>query len=111
MRISAIPLLSLALAPFLLGATPRVVFDRVLPAVHDLGSSRNIAVVKAPATPFVEQFLVEFLDHTNRSGLLEFVTGGATVRSPKSGSSWSRSSVRRRPTRSNAACATSTGTG
>ena len=74
MRTSVAVLVSLAFgvlpAPALLAA-PRIVFERVLPASHDLGGAREVAVVRAAANePRIEDFLDELAHHVNRSGTL-----------------------------------------
>lgn len=56
------------LAPAL-PAAPRIVFERVLPAPHDLGGARDVAIVRAAANePRIETFLDQFIHHVNRSG-------------------------------------------
>lgn len=50
---------------------PRIVFERVLPAVHDLGSARDVAIVEAATTdPRIETFVDQLVHHVNRSGAL-----------------------------------------
>jgi hypothetical protein len=57
-------------APAVLAA-PRIVFERVLPAPHDLGGARDVAIVRAPSNePRIETFLDELVHHVNRSGVL-----------------------------------------
>lgn len=52
-----------------LPAASRIVFERVLPAAHDLGGARDVAVVRAAANePRIEIFLDQFMHHVNRSG-------------------------------------------
>lgn len=54
-----------------LHAAPRLVFERVLPASHDLGGGRDVAIIRAAANePRIEDFLDEFIHHVNRSGTL-----------------------------------------
>jgi len=54
-----------------LHAAPRLVFERVLPAAHDLGGAKDVAVIRAASNePRVEDFLDEFIHHANRSGTL-----------------------------------------
>ena len=51
--------------------SPRIVFERVLPAAHDLGPARDIAIVEAATTdPRIELFIEHFLNQVNRSGAL-----------------------------------------
>jgi hypothetical protein len=52
-------------------AAPRIVFERVLPASHDLGGAKDLAIVRAASdAPRIETFLDELLHHVNRSGAL-----------------------------------------
>jgi hypothetical protein len=52
-------------------ASPRLVFDRRLPAAHDLGSAKDVAIVEAAATdPQIELFVDQLIRHVNRSGML-----------------------------------------
>ena len=54
-----------------LHAGPRLVFERVLPAAHDLGGAKDVAVIRAAANePRIEDFLDELIHHVNRSGTL-----------------------------------------
>jgi hypothetical protein len=58
-------------APALQAGAPRVVFERVLPASHDLGTAREVAVVEAITDdPKIEVFLDELIRHVNRSGAM-----------------------------------------
>jgi hypothetical protein len=58
------------LAPAVLAA-PRLVFERVLPAAHDLGGVRDVAIVRAASNePRIETFVDELVHHVNRSGAL-----------------------------------------
>ena len=51
--------------------SPRIVFDRRLPAAHDLGSAKDVAIVEAAATdPQIELFVDQLIHHVNRSGTL-----------------------------------------
>lgn len=65
----------LLIAPLLFARAPRVSFERVAPAPHDLGKARRLALVSVPNDPLSERFLEEFLDRVNRSGLLEIADG------------------------------------
>ncbi|HYR28178.1 MAG TPA: DUF6340 family protein [Thermoanaerobaculia bacterium] len=59
----------LSMAAF--GAQPRVVFERIIPAPHDLGKSEQVAVIGAIGDTFGVESMVEyFVEHTNRSGTL-----------------------------------------
>lgn len=61
----------LILAPSGQAASPRIVFERVLPAAHDLGPSRDVAVINAATSdPHIEVFLDELIHHVSRSGSL-----------------------------------------
>jgi tetratricopeptide (TPR) repeat protein len=67
MRFAA--LLQLLVAPLLFAVSPRIAFERVLPAPHDLGRYRDIAIVQAEGNePMLETFLDHFIDQTNHSG-------------------------------------------
>lgn len=68
MRTTFAVLMQLLLAPAIFGATSRIVFERVLPAAHDLGSAHDVAIVHAPDDPYVETFLEAFADQVDRSG-------------------------------------------
>lgn len=62
LRIRLALLLHFLTAPFVVAASPRITFERVLPATHDLGRSKDIALVhalqtKAPIETFIEYFL------------------------------------------------------
>lgn len=70
----------LVIAPAMRAASPRIVFEHVLPAAHDLGPARDIAVVSAATTePHIEVFIDELVHHVSRSGLL-------TLRDARTGS-------------------------
>jgi exonuclease VII small subunit len=52
-------------------ASPRIVFERLLPAAHDLGPAKDIAIVDAASTdPQLELFVDQLIHHVNRSGSL-----------------------------------------
>jgi tetratricopeptide (TPR) repeat protein len=52
-------------------AAPRIVFERRLPAAHDLGSAHDIALVNAATNePLIEVFVDELVRHVDRSGTL-----------------------------------------
>lgn len=71
MRRTFAVLLHLAIAPLLFAISPRIAFERVLPAPHDLGQVEEIAIANANSTePDLELFIESFVDHANRSGLL-----------------------------------------
>lgn len=79
MRIPVV-LLFLATAPFALALSPRITFERVQPAAHDLGRIDEAAIVNAPANdPNVDPFVERFVDEVNRSGLLRLRDARATT--------------------------------
>jgi hypothetical protein len=52
-----------------MAAAPRIAFERVLPAPHDLGKARDIAIIDATGdTPDLELFIENFVDQTNHAG-------------------------------------------
>ncbi|HEV3483817.1 MAG TPA: hypothetical protein VG106_00305, partial [Vicinamibacterales bacterium] len=62
--------LYLAIAPFA-HAGPRITFERVLPAPHDLGDAEAIALVHAIGDHVkIESFVDHFVHQANRSGFL-----------------------------------------
>jgi len=59
------------LAPGVFAASPRITFERIVPAPHDLGDAEEIAIVEAPAdNRKIETFIEHFAHQANRSGLL-----------------------------------------
>jgi tetratricopeptide (TPR) repeat protein len=61
---------SLTLAPFLFAGSPRVTFERVLPATHDLGAE-DIAIVQAIGDQAsIETFIDVFVEQVNKSQVL-----------------------------------------
>jgi tetratricopeptide (TPR) repeat protein len=82
MRTLVAALLHLAAVPLLLAAPPRLVFERTLRAVQDLGRIEEIAIVQAKGdTEQVEAFVDELLRDLNRGGFrardARFTTGPA----------------------------------
>lgn len=70
MRTTVAVVLLFLVAPLLLAASPRITFDRTLPAPHDIGAN-DIAVVQAIGdTAKVEDFLDLFIAQANHSGFL-----------------------------------------
>ena len=70
MRAPIAMLLSLLAAPLVLAA-PRISFERLLPAPHDLGKTEELALVYAIGDNIkVESFIDRFIEQTNRSGIL-----------------------------------------
>jgi len=64
-------LLQLAVAPLLPAISPRITYERVLPAPHDLGRDSDVALIHALTdTPAVEIFVTHFVDQTNHSGMV-----------------------------------------
>lgn len=62
-------LIGLLPAAAMYGLAPRVVFDRVLPAAHDLGGANDVAIIEANTTdPRIEPFVEHFVRQVNRSG-------------------------------------------
>lgn len=69
MRTTFAVLVTLLFAPALFAATPRIAFERVLPAAQDLGSVHDVAVVHAASEdPQLEPFLEAFAEQVDRSG-------------------------------------------
>ncbi len=59
----------LAAAP--LGAAPRIIFERTVPAMHDLGPAEHLTVLYAIGdNEVVSTFVDVLVEHTNRSGPL-----------------------------------------
>ncbi len=51
--------------------SPRIVFERLLPPAHDLGTAREVAIVDAATNePQIETFVDQMIHHVNRSGTL-----------------------------------------
>jgi len=64
-----VALLQLFAAPLLFAVSPRVTFERVLPAAHDIGRNREVAIVEALGdSPTIENFIEIFVDQANHSG-------------------------------------------
>ena len=60
-----------ALFPPAASAASRITFDRILPAPHDLGDAKDLAIVNAATNePLVEKFVDELVRHVDRSGML-----------------------------------------
>jgi tetratricopeptide (TPR) repeat protein len=71
MRRPLIALFLSILAPILFAASPRITFERVVPAPHDIGDAEEIAVVQAIGdSPKIETFVEIFVHQINRSGML-----------------------------------------
>src|SRR5215213_7580325 len=82
MRTLVAALLHIAAVPLLLAAPPRLIFERTLPAAHDLGAVEEIAIVQAKGdAEQVEAFVDELLRDLNRGGFrardVRFTTGPA----------------------------------
>ncbi len=64
-----VALLQLFLAPLLFAASPRIAFERVLPAPHDIGRDRDVAIVEAISkSPHIDDFVEQFIYQANHSG-------------------------------------------
>jgi tetratricopeptide (TPR) repeat protein len=64
-------LFALIATPLLLASSPRISFDRVVPAVHDLGRVRDLAIVHAVGdTDASDAFVENFVDQVNSAGFL-----------------------------------------
>lgn len=71
MRALIAVLLQFAIAPLLFAIAPRITFERILPAPHDLHGAEEIAIANANATGApVDLFVDNFVEHVNRSGSL-----------------------------------------
>jgi hypothetical protein len=69
MRRPALLLFLVALAPFTLAGSRRISFERVLPAAHDLGRARDVAIVHAAGND-VDAFVENFVDQVNHDGVM-----------------------------------------
>lgn len=82
---TTVVLLHLFIAPLLLAVSPRITFDRTIPAPHDLGDVKDIAIVHAIGdTMKIDDFIDLFIDQVNHSGFLSvrdarFTTGPASL--------------------------------
>jgi tetratricopeptide (TPR) repeat protein len=66
---TAIVVLSFILASGVQAASPRITFERALPAPHDLGGARDVAIAHAIGDDArIEPFLDQFIAHANRGG-------------------------------------------
>lgn len=71
MRILCSLLLAFVLAPLAFALQPRVTFERIIPAPHDLGSAESIAILSALGdSNQIESFLVFFEEKVNDSRVL-----------------------------------------
>jgi tetratricopeptide (TPR) repeat protein len=71
MRRLPVLLFPLLIAPVLLAASPRVAFDRVVPAAHDLGRAKELALVHAVGdSDAIDAFVANFVDQVNHAGFL-----------------------------------------
>lgn len=82
MRTLLLVLCSLAIAPLLSGAPPRIHFERVLPAAHDLGSVRELAVVASPATRRADVFVETFLEEVIQTGAVPLARDARAATGP-----------------------------
>lgn len=61
----------LLVAPAVQAASPRIVFERIIPPSQDLGNARDIAIVNATTDELlIEEFVDELIHHANRGGAL-----------------------------------------
>ena len=80
MRATVAALFHLLAAPLLFAVSPRISFERVLPAVHDLGRAREVAIVHAIGdTTAVETFVEIFVEQTNEAGFFRVRDARATT--------------------------------
>ena len=64
-------LFALILAPVVLAGSARISFDRVVPAAHDLGRAKDLALVHAVGnSDATDAFVEHFVDQVNQSGVL-----------------------------------------
>lgn len=69
MRASVAVLLHVLTAPLVFAISPRIAFERVLPASHDIGRNRDVAIVEALGDPArIDTFLEHFVDQANHTG-------------------------------------------
>lgn len=71
MRKIVVLVLGLALATVALGAPPRITFNRVVPAAHDLGAAEEVAILYALGdNPRLGELVETFVDRVNESNVL-----------------------------------------
>jgi tetratricopeptide (TPR) repeat protein len=69
MRAAFAVLLLLLTAPAVFAASPRLVFERVLPAAHDLGRDKDVAIAVAIGdSDKIDAFIDHFIEQANDSG-------------------------------------------
>lgn len=69
MRASLGVLLVVLASPLVFAASPRITFERVVPAPHDIGRNRDIAIVEALGdSPSIENFIEHFTAQANQAG-------------------------------------------
>ena len=72
MRWRSAVLLQLLLGPSLFAVSPRISYERVHPAAHDLGRARDLAIVHVVGdSDATDAFVEHFLDQVNHSGFLQ----------------------------------------
>lgn len=70
-RVAVAALWIFGLAGVVFAASPRISFDRKLPAPHDLGTARDIAIVHATGDgEALDLFVKNFVDQSNHDGYL-----------------------------------------
>lgn len=65
---TTVVVLAFILASGVHAASPRIAFERELPAPHDLGGAKDVAIAQAVADARIEPFLEDFIAHANRGG-------------------------------------------
>lgn len=73
-------LLHVLTASLVFAISPRIAFERVLPAPHDIGRGRDVAIVEALGDPAkIETFVEHFIDQANHTGFLRIRDARATT--------------------------------
>ena len=65
---TTVVVLSILVASAVHAASPRITFERLLPAPHDLGGAKDVAIARAVTEAGIEPFLEHFVGHVNRAG-------------------------------------------
>ncbi|HEV7243323.1 MAG TPA: hypothetical protein VGQ36_29120 [Thermoanaerobaculia bacterium] len=66
---TTVAVLYLLVAPLLFAASPRISFERVLPAPHDIGRNRDVAIVHAIGdSSKIDEFIELFVEQANHAG-------------------------------------------
>lgn len=70
----------LLFAPATLALSPRIAFERVMPATQDLGDAHDVAIINAATNDaHVETFIDELVHHANRAGAVTLRDARATT--------------------------------